>query len=555
MTVLETLRRLTGRSSDVVDRVAGLSEAVDAARGRLDDALVDEAGAVVSRATDRLRMSSEHTVVALAGATGSGKSSLFNYLCGLDLAAVGVKRPTTSWALACAWGPDGATELLDWIGIPKRHQVNRMGMLDQSASDRDLEGLVLLDLPDHDSTEVSHHLEVERLVKLADVLVWVLDPQKYADAAIHERLLRPLHTHAEVMLVVLNHLDEVPADQVEDMLDDCRRLIERDGLDGVEVIGTSATTGVGMDQLHKALATRVSEKKLARERLTADVRAIAGRIAEQTGDANPADLRQSGREELLDACADAAGVPVVVEAIQHATTQRAKAATGWPVTSWLGRLRRDPLDKLKLKGSKEGEVLTVTGRRTARTAMPEMTSVQRARVDAAVRATVDAATAGMAESWEAAVRDAAGSRQAEVTDRLDRAVAETDLGVSRDPLWWRAVRVVQWLLVLAAVAGAGWLAVLAVMSYGRSPEPDVPEFGGIPLPLVMLIGGVLVGIGLALLCRLAIRMSARRRAQVADQRLRAAIDTVVDELVVTPMQDEIAAYVACRDGLAAALRR
>ena len=51
---------------------------------------------------------------------------------------------------------------------------------------------MLLDLPDHDSTVAAHRLEVDRLVALVDVLVWVLDPQKYADAAIHERYLRPL---------------------------------------------------------------------------------------------------------------------------------------------------------------------------------------------------------------------------------------------------------------------------------------------------------------------------------------------------------------------------
>ena len=276
MTVVENLRRLTGRSSDVVERVAGLQQAVEAARGRLDDSLVDQAGAVVERATSRLRMSSEHTVVALAGATGSGKSSLFNYICGLDLAAVGVKRPTTSWALACAWGPDGATELLDWLGIPKRHQVNRMGMLDESASDRDLQGLVLLDLPDHDSTEVSHHLEVQRLVKLADVLVWVLDPQKYADAAIHDRFLKPLNTHADVMIVALNHIDEIAPAEVERCLSDAGRLLELDGLHGVPVIGTSATTGAGMAQLHQALASRVSAKQLAKDRLTADIQRYAG---------------------------------------------------------------------------------------------------------------------------------------------------------------------------------------------------------------------------------------------------------------------------------------
>ena len=97
--------------------------------------------------------------------------------------------------MSCTWGRERAGELLDWLGVPARHQVVRDSMLDEPREDRDLDGLVLLDLPDHDSTEVAHHVEVDRLVKLADLLVWVLDPQKYADAAIHDRYLKPLATH------------------------------------------------------------------------------------------------------------------------------------------------------------------------------------------------------------------------------------------------------------------------------------------------------------------------------------------------------------------------
>ena len=141
-----------------------------------------------------------------------------------DLAAVGVKRPTTSWTMACTWGAEGSGELLDWLGVPGRHQVSRNSMLDSpSNDDKDLHGLVLLDLPDHDSTEVAHHVEVDRLVKLADLLVWVLDPQKYADAAIHDRYLRPLATHKEIMLVVLNHIDEVPEERRDSMVADLER--------------------------------------------------------------------------------------------------------------------------------------------------------------------------------------------------------------------------------------------------------------------------------------------------------------------------------------------
>ena len=94
--------------TDIGARVEGLETAAQAARGRLDDTLVDEAEAVAKRAAARLRLSADHTVVGIAGATGSGKSSTYNALTGLELSAVGVRRPTTSWASACVWGSEGA---------------------------------------------------------------------------------------------------------------------------------------------------------------------------------------------------------------------------------------------------------------------------------------------------------------------------------------------------------------------------------------------------------------------------------------------------------------
>ncbi len=551
--LVERIRKVTGRPTDVVTRVEGLQRAVEAARGRLDPELVAQSHEVVERAAARLRLSADHTVVALAGATGSGKSSLFNELCGLDLAAVGSRRPTTSWALACAWGPEGAAELLDWLEIPKRHQIDRLGMLDESQEDRDLHGLVLLDLPDHDSTEVSHHLEVERLVKLADVLVWVLDPQKYADAAVHNRFLKPLSGHADVMVMLLNHVDELPADSVEETLSDVRRLVEIDGLGGVPVIATSAARGDGLADLRALIVTKVAEKKDARARLAADVHAVAERLADQTGDARPGDLAVAGRVELLDACADAAGVPVVVEAIAAASLLRAKQATGWPVTKWFSRFKPDPLRRLHL------DLVTQAGERpsthVSRTSIPRPSSVQRARVDGAVRAVADDVTRGMAKPWATAVRTASVSRLDDFADGLDKAVANAELGVSRTPLWWGMVRLLQWLLFSVALVGGLWLGVLAVMSYLQLPEPSMVRWGDLPLPTLMLIGGVVLGIVVAVGCRFAAKVSARRRALRADARLRGSIAEVCDELVVEPMRAEVAAYNLCRDGLAVALAR
>jgi GTP-binding protein EngB required for normal cell division len=549
--LLEGARKMVTRGTDIGARIEGLESATEAARGRLDDALVDDARAVVDRAAGRLRLSADHTVVAIAGATGSGKSSTFNALTGLELSAVGVRRPTTSWASACVWGSEGADELLEWLGIPPRHQTTRDSMLDDGrGGDHSLDGVVLLDLPDHDSTEVSHHLEVDRLVQLADLLVWVLDPQKYADAAIHDRYLAPYATHQGVMLVVLNHIDTVPEDRRRAMLDDVRRLLVADGLGDVPVLAVSARHGTGIAELRAEIAKRVSAKKMTRARLEADLRAAAGRLDAASGTGRTRTLSDDRVDALEDALAQAAGVPTVVDAVERSTRMRAGRATGWPVTSWLSRLKPDPLKRLHLNLGAEGKQLT--GR--ARTSAPKATLVQRARVDSEVRMLADDVSTGLARPWAEAVRRASLSRLPDLGDRLDAALSDTDLGASRVPVWAGAVRLLQWVLIVGALAGAGWLAALAVMGYLRVPQPATPDVGSVPLPTLLLVGGVALGLLLALVCRFLVAATARRRARVADRRLRDAVRKVSEELVIEPVEHELQAYATVRTGLAQALR-
>ena len=186
-----------GRTEDtagLTDRVRALGDAAEACEGRVPAEAVSEAQRVVRQVDKRLAFSGSATVVALAGATGSGKSSLFNALSGTDLARIGLTRPTTSEPLAVTWGDEPTEDLLDWLQVARRHALaaGSGSGPDQSS----LDGLVLLDLPDHDSTEKGHQLQVDRMVQLVDVLVWVVDPQKYADAVLHERYLQPLAEHA-----------------------------------------------------------------------------------------------------------------------------------------------------------------------------------------------------------------------------------------------------------------------------------------------------------------------------------------------------------------------
>ena len=137
------------------ERLAAASDALSAAVTAGGEQLPAEerrrADAVVAKVTERTALVGGHTVVALAGATGSGKSSLFNALVGTEVAKVGVRRPTTSTPTAAVWGTEPAGPLLDWLGVATRHLV------DTAAQDAgqlgSLDGLVLLDLPDFDSRE------------------------------------------------------------------------------------------------------------------------------------------------------------------------------------------------------------------------------------------------------------------------------------------------------------------------------------------------------------------------------------------------------------------
>ena len=547
--LLDGARKLVTRGTDIGARIDGLDTATEAARGRLDDRIVDEARGVLDRAAGRLRLSADHTVVAIAGATGSGKSSTFNALTGLELSAVGVRRPTTSWASACVWGRDGADELLEWLGIPPRHQTTRDSMLDSGREDVGFQGVVLLDLPDHDSTEVSHHLEVDRLVQLADLLVWVLDPQKYADAAIHDRYLAPLASHEGVMLVVLNHIDTVPEERRQAMLDDVHRLLVEDGLGRVKVIGISARHGTGVAELRAEIESRVTAKKMTRARLEADLRSAATSLDEACGDARPRALPAERITALEDALADAAGVPTVVDAVRRSTRLRAGRATGWPVTSWLNRFRPDPLKRLHLDLGADAKKLT--GR--ARTSVPQASQVQRARVDSEVRSLAEDVSSGLAKPWADSIRRASVSRLPDLGDRLDKVLGEVDLGVARLPIWAGAVRLLQWVLILAAFGGGLWLGGMALMAYLQMPEPPTPELRGFPLPTILLLGGVLLGILLAVGCRFLVRATARRRARNADRRLRSAVREVSRDLVIDPVEAELLAYTTTRNGLTKAL--
>jgi GTP-binding protein EngB required for normal cell division len=522
--------------------------------------LLGDTQRVLTQSDQRLRLSGNHTVVALAGGTGSGKSALFNRLSGADFSPVGVTRPATRDAHACVWSVAGSGPLLDWLGVAPRHRYARSSALERG--EEAMTGLILVDLPDHDSVVTGATSQADRLVGLTDLMIWVLDPQKYADAAVHRRYLVPLAGHSEVIAVVLNQADRLTPQQAEDCIADLRRLLDSEDLQDVPVLMTSAKTGDGLDELRKMLTNAVSARRAAQARISADVDDLGRRWAPfGAGPDGPgpalSDAAASGRADsagpgpdspagpwhlppdlitgLVEAFSRAAGVAAVGESLQRARELRALDYVGWPL-GWLAErvTGRDPARKIRRSRLWE-ELRSVT-------AGPS--GAQQAEIDNALTVVADAASQPLPAPWSRTTREAARSQAKEIPAALGTVMGEALPAEDRIAGWWRLVGALQGLLLGCVIVGIAWIAVIiafgAVQVAGSAPPRLFSDLALLPwialIIAAILLLGWLAASGAMNQVQLA---AAAEREQVEDQ-MREQMAVTAQQMVIQPIEDELA---------------
>ncbi|MFG2328704.1 GTPase [Streptomyces sp. NPDC048604] len=509
-------------------RLDALHELVGLSRARLETETLAEAGRVIDEATARSRLSNRHTVVAIAGATGSGKSTLFNTLAGVPVSETGLRRPTTSAPIALSWS-EGAAGLLDRLAVPGRL---RRRPLAGGAADADLQGLVLIDLPDHDSAVTAHRDQVDRVLALVDAVIWVVDPEKYADAALHERYLRPLAGHAEITFVVLNQIDRLSTEAADLVLDDLRRLLDDDGMalgehgePGATVLALSALTGEGVGELRDLLGRFVQDRSAPARRLAADVDAAARRLRPvYVADGRPG-LGERSREDFAARLAVAVGATAAGEAAERAWRRNANRACGTP---WL-RLWRW-YERTRDHGSS-------TDPRLESPAEEEPTARQ--RVEQAVRIVSDEASRGLPAPWAQAVREAAERGAEGLPEALDGLAVEAGEPAGRPPrpAWWPAAVLVQASMTLLQIFGALWLLgqIIGVLEPGLLP------------PVLVMLGGIVGGPLVEWACAAAAKGPARRYGDEAERGLREAAAACGRARVLDPVAAELMRYREVRE--------
>jgi energy-coupling factor transporter ATP-binding protein EcfA2 len=263
--------------SDVVSALDLLDLAIGRAEGVVAHDDVAAARDVAVRVRDRRGFLGDTMVVALAGGTGSGKSSLLNAIAGRRIAETGVLRPTTEEALA--WVPSdpepGLVDLLDRLGIDDRYE--------QDALPR----LAIIDLPDHDSIVLQHHQIVERLLPEVDAVVWVFDPQKYRDPLIHDQYISQLLEYQDQFLFVLNQIDLLGQHDLSQLRSDLIRSLEEDGISHPRVFDLAAAPPAGqplnIEPFRAFLRDQLDAKAVAAGKLLGDIRRAGKRLRVEAG--------------------------------------------------------------------------------------------------------------------------------------------------------------------------------------------------------------------------------------------------------------------------------
>lgn len=500
-------------------RLAALEEAAELVRGIGLDEDADAATATVRRVRERAGFAGDAYVLALAGGTGVGKSSVLNALAGHTVSAVRAVRPTTDEPIG--WVADDRRDelapLLAWLGV--RHVAGH--------ADAGLAGVAVLDLPDVDSVRTEHRARVDELLPRIDAVAWVVDPEKYDDERLHA-YLRSLRPHAARLRFILNKVDRVGPDDRERLIADLVRRVAEAGIDGARVHVVSAATGDGIGDLRDALARAADAKALITAKLEADVHGAILRLGEALGmdaERSPRPLLDADRVRSAtdDAVAGALAVvdpPGVARQVQAAVLARARRSGGSllgravTLLGWMtgqSRRRADPAGYLR-DWRRRGSL---------------------GRIINPVRAMLVEAATGVPAPSRPAVLRALGADDLEstLTRTLDGVAKDAvrDLHVPR-PWIWPVVGALQLVIGGIFLFAVAWYVTLFVAGGGVPVATvDLPYLGPLPLPLAILVGTIVASAILGWLLGLHAGWLGRRRGRLVAERVRTAVGTAVEE--------------------------
>ena len=258
--------------SDLLTALDLLDLAVASSDGLASEPHREAAARVAAAARLRRDYFGKAVVVAIAGGTGSGKSSLLNAIAGTAVVPTSAIRPHTDEPLA--WIPEGDQAIAGFVA-----ELGISAVVEHGGDTN----LAVIDLPDLDSVQGQHRDLVERMIPLVDAVVWLFDPIKYHDPSIHREFLAAMTAYEPVFVFALNKVDRLDEAESEAVAAHLTGILGLDGFEEPTVILVAADppvgSPIGIDELMAAIGRRLIVTRADRVKLVGDLLGAGRRLA------------------------------------------------------------------------------------------------------------------------------------------------------------------------------------------------------------------------------------------------------------------------------------
>lgn len=540
------------------------------------------------------------TVIAVAGPSGTGKSTVVNTLARRNsLVPTGMHRPTTTELVAYVDTEVTAAPFLELSGIPRSVSVEFCTT--RSNSLRDSLGMVGEGHQVRSAlTQSGHPVVVEvpdtllvpeltsaasQVLETADLILWTTDSQKYADAAFHSRISAfPRHPNS---YFVLTHTEGLTESQLQTLNQELAAIAERIGV-SPEILQISLYDESSLARFRETVA-ELSHAPEARWRgEQAAIHHAATRLGQDleldvTGESSTqpvqapsvASLPSPAETKLVDQVTQVSGLSAVEANFSKQYLRAGGFWTLWPVLNWLAGIKplahvnqddsttpgepdadkpvgrsADPSPEQTADESSTPDVADSTLDPDLPSVAPQAESLNRffprvnvAGITSAARTYAATASARRPSKWVDFAQLKAVELSGNLVSALNLALESWKFPARPARTWWRIWRLGHWFWLVALVVGLLWSLVAGVAFLGGAgTSAAVWMVGPVPFPLLLLVAAVAGTLVWSLVGAKMLHCGARNYGRECADKFRSLIQEVTRQGFLVKMNQNLDLY-------------
>ena len=540
------------------------------------------------------------TVIAVAGPSGTGKSTVVNTLARRNsLVPTGMHRPTTTELVAYVDAEVTAAPFLELSGIPRSVSVefcttrsnplrDSLGMVGEGHQVRSALTQcghpIVVEVPD---TLLVPELTsaASQVLETADLILWTTDSQKYADAAFHSRISAfPRHPNS---YFVLTHTEGLTESQLQTLNQELAAIAERIGV-SPEILQISLYDESSLARFRETVA-ELSHAPEARWRgqqaaihhaatkLGQDLELdVTGEFSTQPVQAPSVASPPSPAEtKLVDQVTQVSGLSAIEANFSKQYLRAGGFWTLWPVLNWLAGIKplahvnqdnsatpgepeadkpvgpsADPSPEQTADESATPAVADSTPDPDLPSIAPQADSLNRffprvnvAGITSAARTYAATASAHRPSKWVDFAQLKAVELSGNLVSALNLALESWKFPARPARTWWRIWRLGHWFWLAALVVGLLWSLVAGVAFLGGAgTSAAVWMVGPVPFPLLVLVAAVAGTLVWSLVGTKILHCGARNYGRECADKFRSLIQEVTRQGFLVKMNQNLDLY-------------